>query len=58
MDSKYFFENEQAYVAMELTKSWISAKSLKYDSYIDEEDIIKVFNAIYLNIGKVKGSDC
>ena len=32
------FENEQAYVAMELTKAWIAAKNEKYDNYINEED--------------------
>ena len=41
-------ENEQAYVAMELTKAWIA----KYDNYINEEDIIDTFNIIYKGIGK------
>lgn len=50
----YNFENEQAYVAMELTKSWIAAKNTKYDNYINEEDIAKAFNTIYTKIGRVE----
>ena len=48
----YQFENEQAYVAMELTKAWIAAKNVKYSNYINEEDIVNVFNTIYRGIGK------
>lgn len=50
------FENEQAYVAMELTKAWIAAKNEKYDDYINEEDIVDTFNTIYKGIGKGRTS--
>ena len=37
------FENEQAFIAMRLTEAWIEAKNKKYSSYINEDDISKVF---------------
>ena len=49
----YQFENEQAYVAMELTKAWIAAKNEKFDNYINEDDVANAFNKIYRTIGKV-----
>ena len=50
----YQFENEQAYVAMELTKAWIAAKNEKFDNYINEDDVANAFNKIYRTIGKVR----
>lgn len=53
--NRYQFENEQAYVAMELTKAWIAAKNEKFDNYINEDDIGKAFCQIYKiisNVGK------
>jgi hypothetical protein len=46
------FENEQAYVAMELTKVWAIEKGKRYDNYINEDDIADAFNTIYKMIGK------
>ena len=50
----YQFENEQAYVAMELTKAWIAAKNKKFDNFIHEDDVANAFNKIYRTIGKVR----
>lgn len=52
--NRYQFENEQAYVAMELTKAWITAKNEKFDNYINEDDVANAFNKIYRTIGKVR----
>jgi hypothetical protein len=45
------FDNDYAYIAMELTKTWAIEKNKKYDNYINVEDIANAFNTIYKMIG-------